>query len=181
VIPLRSFCVGTILALAILTPAIAAAADGPSGLPLPRFVTTRSSPINVRVGPGTRYDVSWVYKVAGTPVEIIQEFDVWRKIRDVDGSEGWVHQTMLSGGRAGYVAPWDKDADKFPLRTGASDDAGVAAWVGPGFPVAISSCDGSWCRVVATDHPTGGGHASSYAGYLPETSLWGVYKDEKFD
>jgi SH3-like domain-containing protein len=165
--------------LVALAPAAIAAAETPSGLPLPRFVTTRSTPINVRVGPGTKYDVSWIYKVAGTPVEIIQEFDVWRKIRDVDGSEGWVHQNMLSGNRAGFIVP-DASIERVALRSGAADDAGVSAWVGPGFLVKIQSCDGSWCQVTATDHPTGG-HPSAYSGYVPETDLWGVYRGESFD
>ena len=166
-----------------LVPAVVAtaalAAETPSGLPLPRFVTTRSTPINVRVGPGTKYDVSWVYKVAGTPVEIIQEFDVWRKIRDVDGSEGWVHQNMLSGNRAGYVLP-EANVERVALRVGQSEDAGVAAWVGPGFPVKIQSCDSGWCAVQAVDHPNG--HVgATYSGYLPEGDLWGVYRGESFD
>ena len=54
------------------------AADTPSGLPLPRFATIRSTPVNVRVGPGTRYDITWVYVKSGQPVEIVQEFDTWR-------------------------------------------------------------------------------------------------------
>ena len=162
-----------------LIPAAVAAAETPSGLPLPRFVTTRSTPINVRVGPGTKYDVSWVYKVAGTPVEIIAEFDVWRKIRDVDGSEGWVHQNMLSGNRAGYVSP-ETNTDRIALRTAAAQDAGIAAWVGPGFPVKIQSCEGGWCSVVAIDHPATGTPAS-YNGYLPEGDIWGVYRGESFD
>lgn len=167
-------------ALLILSPSfVAAAANTPSGLPLPRFVTTRSTPINVRVGPGTKYDVSWVYMVAGTPVEIIQEFDVWRKIRDVDGSEGWVHQNMLSGNRAGYIEPGD-DEQRVALRNGASDDAGVTAWVGQGFPVKIQSCDGTWCAVIATDHPTEG-KPSNYSGFVPQADLWGVYRGERFD
>jgi SH3-like domain-containing protein len=156
-----------------------AAAETPSGLPLPRFVTTRSTPINVRVGPGTKYDVSWVYKVAGTPVEIIQEFDVWRKIRDVDGSEGWVHQNMLSGNRAGYVLP-EANVERIGLRVAARDDAGISAWVGPGFPVRIQSCESGWCAVLATDHPDGRPTAT-YSGYLPEGDLWGVYRGESFD
>ena len=73
----------------LATPALAQA-DNPSGLPLPRFATTRSDPINVRVGPGTKYEVAWTYLKSGIPVEIVQEFDTWRKIRDVDGTEGWV-------------------------------------------------------------------------------------------
>lgn len=156
-----------------------AAAETPSGLPLPRFVTTRSTPINVRVGPGTKYGVSWIYKVAGTPVEIIQEFDVWRKIRDVDGSEGWVHQNMLSGNRAGYVLP-EANVERVGLRVAARDDAGIAAWVGPGFPVKIQSCESGWCAVLAIDHPDGR-PVATYSGYLPEGDLWGVYRGESFD
>ena len=41
------------------------------------------------------------YLPDGTPVEIVQEFDTWRKVRDADGSEGWIHQNLLSGKRAG--------------------------------------------------------------------------------
>jgi SH3-like domain-containing protein len=179
---LRTLRVFPALFLALLPAAVTtavAAAETPSGLPLPRFVTTRSTPINVRVGPGTKYDVSWVYKVAGTPVEIIQEFDVWRKIRDVDGSEGWVHQNMLSGNRAGYVLP-EANVERVALRMSAAADAGVSAWVGPGFPVKIQGCDAGWCAVLAVDHPDGRA-AATYSGYVPEGDLWGVYRGESFD
>ena len=160
-------------------PALAeAAATNPSGLPLPRFVTIKSKESNVRVGPGYQYDVAWKYLVGGVPVEIVQEFDVWRKIRDVDGSEGWVHQNMLSGTRAGYVLP--SVEGQVGVRSGAADDAGIIAWVGPGFPVRIQSCNGAWCDVIATDAPADGKPAT-YSGYLPETDLWGVYKGESFD
>jgi len=175
---LRALAVLVPILLAPVPPALAAA-DNPSGLPLPRFASTRSDPINVRVGPGTKYDIAWVYVKAGLPVEIIAEFDVWRKIRDVDGSEGWVHQNLLIGNRTGYVAPWAK-GEQIPLRTRADDEAAVRAYVTPGFKVDIGSCDGTWCAVSATDHPESG-RPSTYSGYLPQTDLWGVYRDEKFD
>ena len=72
---LRAASLTVLTAASTVAPSMAMAAEGPSGLPLPRFVTTRSNPINVRVGPGTKYGVAWVYVKAGTPVEIIQEFD----------------------------------------------------------------------------------------------------------
>lgn len=156
------------------------APTNPSGLPLPRFVTTRSTPINVRVGPGTKYDVAWVYVKAGTPVEIIQEFDTWRKIRDVDGSEGWLHQNLLVGNRAGLVAPWKPDGEQVAMLKGPGEDSGVRAWLTSKFRVDIKECDGTWCEVVATSHPAGG-NAQSFDGYLQQADLWGVYKDEKFD
>lgn len=164
---------------ALFSPAVTLAAENPSGLPLPRFVTTRSTPINVRVGPGTKYDVAWVYVKAGLPVEIVQEFDTWRKIRDLDGEEGWVHQNLLSGKRAGYVAPW-LTGDRLALRAGGSDDSGVRAWLGPGFQVEILGCDGTWCAVNAVDHPAGG-RPSTYSGYVRQSELWGVYQGEVID
>lgn len=154
-----------------------AAAGNPSGLPLPRFASTRSNQINVRVGPGTRYDIAWVYVKAGTPVEIIQEFDTWRKIRDVDGSEGWLHQNLLQGKRAGLVAPWKSAGEQIALRRAKSADSGVRAWLTPGYRVDLKECDGSWCEVVAVAAETN----RSYTGYLPQSELWGVFKDEKFD
>lgn len=167
-----------LVALLLLLPFPVAAQDNPSGLPLPRFVTTRSTPINVRVGPGTRYEVAWVYVKAGTPVEIVQEFDTWRKIRDFDGSEGWVHQNLLSGKRAGLVRP--DGSEQVALLAGPSADSGVRAYLSPGFHVDISECDGAWCEVSATDHPENG-RPAVYSGYLPQADLWGVYENEQFD
>ena len=158
----------------------APAAEGPSGLPLPRFATTRSTPINVRIGPGTRYGVAWVYVKAGTPVEIIAEFDTWRKVRDADGSEGWIHQNLLSGKRAGVVSP-PEGSDQAVLWANRATESGVRAYLGPGYRVDISRCDGAWCEVSASyERPDNGGHAN-IQGYLPQGELWGVYRNEEFD
>ncbi|WP_236894623.1 SH3 domain-containing protein [Devosia sp. SL43] len=162
----------------LLAPAFAQAAN-PSGLPLPRFATTRSEPINVRVGPGTKYEVAWTYLKSGIPVEIVQEFDTWRKIRDVDGTEGWVHQNLLSGTRAGYAAPLVANGE-LALRSNQSDEAGIRARLGAGFKVIIKQCDGTWCEVTAIGQDANQ-RSTSYSGYLHQEELWGVYPDEVFD
>jgi SH3-like domain-containing protein len=167
------------LALALLTPPAFAQADNPSGLPLPRFATTRSEPINVRVGPGQKYDIAWTYLKSGIPVEIVQEFDTWRKIRDVDGTEGWIHQNLLAGTRAGYVTPLVANGE-IALRASQSDEAGIRARLGPGLKVTITECDGTWCQVSATGQDPAQ-RGSTYAGYLHQEELWGVYPDEVFD
>ncbi len=156
-----------------------AAGVGPSGLVLPRFATTRSAEINVRVGPGTRYNIAWIYVKAGMPVEIVQEFDTWRKIRDVDGQEGWVHQNMLSGKRSGIAKPADAGG-QLPLLSRAGDATGVRAWLGTGFRVDIAKCDGAWCQVSATSSAATGS-SSTYTGFLAQAQLWGVYPNEEFD
>ncbi len=172
----RAFLLCCLAGLAGAASYPALAQDNPSGLKLPRFVTTRSNPINVRVGPGTRYEIAWNYKVSGVPVEIIQEFDTWRKIRDVEGDEGWVHQSLLSGNRAGYATPLMANGEVL-IHSGKSGDAAVRARLAPGVRVSISECDGNWCNVSAAQ----AGTHQSYSGWVAQPELWGVYPDEEFD
>lgn len=165
------------LSLLLSAPAAPALAqDNPSGLPLPRFVTTRSSPINVRVGPGTKYDIAWNFVVSGVPVEIIQEFDTWRKIRDIEGAEGWVHQSLLAGSRAGYVTPIMANGE-VTMHTSRAEDAAARARLAAGVRVGVSECDGSWCQVSAGQP----GERASFSGWVHQEELWGVYPTETFD
>ena len=69
---------------------VQALAEG-SGLPLPRFVSLRADQVNLRTGPGVQYPVEWVYQRKDLPVEIIAEYRTWRKIRDWQSTQGWVH------------------------------------------------------------------------------------------
>ncbi len=150
-----------------------AAVMGPSGLPLPRFVSLKSNRINLRVGPGRDYAVQWLYLKPGLPVEIIQEYDNWRRIRDADGTEGWVLQTLLSGKRSGIAAPWAKEAtnEPVPMFTKAEESAALAAHLEPGVLGKVSACDGQWCKF----------EASGYDGFVRQTDIWGAYPGEVFD
>ena len=80
-----------------------------TGLPLPRFVSLKSNNVNVRRGPGQDYDVVFTFVRAGLPVEITDEFENWRKIRDSDGSEGWVFHSLLSGKRTAHRGALGED------------------------------------------------------------------------
>ena len=88
---------------------------GASGLPVPRFVSLKAGRVNVRVGPGEDYKIAWVFTKPGLPIEVIQEYDTWRRIRDSDGTMGWVFQSLLSGKRTAVVAPWAA-GDPRPIR-----------------------------------------------------------------
>src|SRR5271169_3749242 len=74
-----------------------------SGLPIPRFASLRASDVNLRTGPGTRYPIDWVFTHQGMPVEITAEYEMWRRVRDAEGDEGWVHKNALSGKRGAIV------------------------------------------------------------------------------
>jgi len=149
----------------------ARAADPPSnsqrkgsGLPLPRFASLRSDEVNVRTGPGTRYPVDWVFKRKGMPVEIVAEYENWRKIRDWQGASGWVHQSLLTGKRSFIVPSKPTTLHKTPATA-----AEVVAKLEPEVMGEIRSCSGDWCRVKVT---------GGVSGWLERTELWGVYKSE---
>src|SRR5512141_1017209 len=97
-----------------------------SGLPVPRFVSLKSDRVNVRGGPNKDQDVRWVYTRAGMPVEITAEFENWRRIRDWEGSEGWVYHSLLSGKRSAVIVPKSKD-ELVPLYESADAQAAVVA------------------------------------------------------
>ena len=95
---------------------------GASGLPVPRFVSLKSDRVNVRVGPSRERAVAWTFVQSGLPVEIIQEFENWRRIRDWEGKVGWVFHSLLSGRRTALVTPWEKTS-RTPLRARSKSDA----------------------------------------------------------
>lgn len=172
----RLFLFVILAALSGLAATPVVAQNNPSGLKLPRFVTTRSNPINVRVGPGTRYEIAWNFLVSGVPVEIIQEFDTWRKIRDFEGDEGWVHQSLLSGNRAGFVTPLAANGE-VTLFADKAETSRIRARLAAGVRISISECDGAWCRVSAGQP----GQSQSYSGWVRQEEIWGVYPAEVFD
>src|SRR5947209_2486351 len=85
-----------------------------TGLPIPRYVSLKSDRVNLREGPSKDHRTSWVFQRAGLPVEITAEFEIWRKIRDSEGAEGWVLHSLLSGRRTALVLP-SRKADSIEL------------------------------------------------------------------
>jgi len=149
---------------------------GPSGLPLPRFVSLKANQVNVRVGPGRDYDIAWIFVKGGLPVEVFQESDNWRRIRDAAGNSGWVFHSLLSGRRTALVTPWSANAEPLPLYRERSVGAKLNARLESGLLLNIEECDGEWCRADLTD-----ANDQSYRGFVQQDKLWGVYPNEEFE
>lgn len=172
----RLFAAGALAALVL--PALADQVTAPvtaqpsigrvSSLPIPRYVSLRTSPVNLRSGPGVRYPVAWVYQRRHLPVEVTDEFDTWRRVRDIDGAEGWVHQSMLSGQRTGIVS-----AQTTPLYKGSTPSSAVVANVSAGVVITVDRCPENidFCLVEAGD----------FKGWIRRGLFWGLYDDETID
>ena len=139
-----------------------------SGLAVPRYVSLKSDRVNLREGPSKENRTTWIFQRAGLPVEITAEFETWRKVRDSEGSEGWVLHSLLSGRRTGLVTPWKKEGPSITVRGKPTDDAAATAKLEPNVIANIRSCDKSWCRV----------NGQGFDGFVKQVDLWGVYPNE---
>ena len=164
---------GVLLSSLSLTPAKAEVGKGPSGLPLPRFVSLKAKKVNLRVGPGRDYAISLRFLKSGLPVEIIQEYDNWRRIRDADGAEGWVFHSLLSGERSAIAAPWMKGKGGtvyVNMHADSRETGAVVARLQPGVVVKLDECNGNWCHA----------DADGTEGWLSQAEIWGAYPGEAF-
>ena len=164
---------GLSLAVTSALPLHAQAVKGASGLPLPRFVSLKSKSVNLRIGPSIDYAVAWRYLKSGVPVEIIQEYDNWRRIRDADGTVGWVNQALLSGDRTAVAAPWMRGKGEgvfVNMRREAQATGAIVARIEPGVVIHVGECNGEWCRA----------EAQGTEGWISQGEIWGAYPGEAF-
>ena len=145
-------------------PAAGASEPGAAGAEKPRFLSLRAAKTNVRFGPGRRYPIAWVFVRRGLPVRIVGRFETWRRIRDWEGSEGWIHQSLLSGRRSVIVL--DGPAG---LRRKPSAAARLVARVERRAVGRLLRCDGAWCSV----------EFSGRNGWIRKKAVWGVSEADR--
>lgn len=141
-----------------------------TGLPLPRFVSLKANKVNVRVGPSRSHPVRWVYQRKGLPVEVLAEFENWRRVRDMDGDVGWVYHTLLDGRRHALIKP-SNGTETANLFSGPGGTGETIAAAEPNVVVALEACGVDWCQA----------QAGGYTGWIAKRDLWGVYADERFE
>lgn len=137
-----------------------------TGLPLPRYVSLKSSEGRARRGPNRTHRVDWIYTRRDIPLRVTAEFEHWRRVEDHEGQGGWMHYSLLSGVRTALVM-----ADMAPMLSHPRDNAPQVALLESGVVARIMSCDPDWCRV----------RAENLRGWVAREALWGVDPHEVLD
>lgn len=151
---------GALIAIVLaLQPAATAAREGPSGLPVPRYVSVKAQPANARQGPSYGHPVLWQYMHAGLPLRITAESDHWRRVEDFEGATTWMHVSMLSSTRTVLVM----DA-RLAVRAQPNDLAPPRFWAKRGVVLELAGCRGGWRKVRARNR----------IGWAPAGALWGA-------
>ena len=153
------------LTLGILGSVPAAAAGAPAGDvgASPHFATLHADKVNLRSGPGDRYPIQWIYVRKDWPVEVVGQYDHWRHIRDWEGTDGWVHEKMITNRREVIVSGTIR-----AIRRAPDLGAALVARAEPGAMARLLECRGEWCRI----------EAGNVTGWVERANVWGVYPTE---
>ena len=136
----------------------------------PRYVSIRSDAANMRHGPGFDYPLLWQYRRRGLPLEVLDAYRDWRRVRDHSGVEGWMHKRVLRTRRTVIIRDETQATDALhALRT--APDGGIVAFVQVGSIAALEDCTRHWCAIAV------GGHR----GWMARARLWGVHASEFSD
>jgi SH3-like domain-containing protein len=135
-------------------------------LPIPRYVSLKTSEGNVRRGPSLSHRIDWILKLRNMPLQVVAEHGHWRKVLDFEGAGGWIHYSLLSGGRTVMIVQ-----DHVDLRNQPTAEALTTARLERNVLARLLSCKPDWCRLSS----------AGYKGWAPKTALWGVTETEIFD
>lgn len=130
---------------------------------IPRFMSLKVSEANVRTGPGHNFPVKWILVKKHIPLEIIDSYDNWYKIKDEESKIGWIHKSLISRERFFVTVKNNTILYKNPRHRYSeySLELGVRG--------KIKSCRSKWCKVSIKD----------IQGWIKKVDIWGVYSYEE--
>ena len=134
---------------------------------VPYWASVTSGDALLRTGPGRNYPAIWRYRRHDLPLLVLQVHESWRRVRDFEGSEGWMAAVLLSAERTAMIV-----GDNVQPLYGAPSTASRVLWhAEPGVIGKIRHCGDGWCEFSV----------ASRAGYIRVSNLWGVGPRETID
>jgi len=135
-----------------------AQAHAQTGGETPSFLSLRAENANGRRGPGTEHRIDWIYHRAGLPMMVTGESGPWRRVRDPDGAEVWMHMQNLDAHQTGYVRT------AIELRHQPRANSGVKARLEPGVIGALTGCENGFARLAVRGR----------VGWVDAAAIWGA-------
>lgn len=131
---------------------------------LPYWASIATGDALMRTGPERTFPAIWRYRRHDLPVQVIKVYGNWRRIREADGTEGWMLATLLSARRTAVVT----GQGLAQLHAAPVEGAPVNWQAEPGVVGRISQCENGWCLF----------DAGGKKGHIRVARIWGVAPGE---
>ena len=125
------------------------------------FLSLKNNEVNLRQGPSFEYPIKFIYKKKYLPIEVLDESETWRKIRDFENNSGWIHTSQLSKKKTAICIKNNSVLYKKPTIFSKP-----IAKLEIGRLVLIKRCKVKWCKISS----------GGFSGWIYKNSLWGKIK-----
>lgn len=116
-----------------------------------------SEKINVRSGPGTKYEVLWQAE-RNYPMNVVKEKGKWVRFKDFEGYEGWVYKPLLNNKSSVVVK-----VKKSNVRKGPGINYPVVFTAEKGTPFLVIEQKNGWYKLL---------HSDGDSGWAKKSLLW---------
>lgn len=119
--------------------------------------------INLRSGPGSKYRILWELG-RGYPLEILKRDGDWYRVRDFEGTVGWVHREAVGDTPHMIVKTNKKSKKPINLRSGPGETNEIVARAQYGVVLQSLEQKNGWVKVR---------HEQGVTGWVRRDLLWG--------
>ena len=136
-----------------------------TGLEIPRYVSLKSNDVNLRVGPSINYPIKLKYIKKNLPIEVVDEYNVWRKVKDHENNIGWIHKSLIKGDR--FILTNNKNVKNIYNRPNGK----LVGVIKSNNIINLENCLVDWCYISHVE----------ISGWISKDYVWGVYKNEIYN
>ena len=122
------------------------------------FLTLRYNEANVRQGPSVDHPIKFIIKKKYLPVKIIDSYDNFKKIIDINNNSGWIHRSQLFKKKSAINIKNNSLIFSQP-----EIYSKPIAKLEKGRLVLIKKCKENWCKV----------NTDNFLGWVKKENLWG--------
>lgn len=127
------------------------------------MVAIAKNSVNMRSGPGTKYKVQWKLG-RGFPLKVIKRGRNWLRVRDFEGTTGWVNRRLVNHVPHMIVKVHKKSRRKINVRSGPGTNNRIVAKAYYGVVFKTLKKKGGWVKVE---------HEKGVVGWVKRSLLWG--------
>lgn len=127
------------------------------------MVSIAGNNVNMRSGPGTNYKVMWELG-NGFPLIVLKKSGAWYRVRDFEGTIGWIHEDVASRTPHVIVKVHKNSKKRINVRSGPGTKYRIVAKAYYGVVFKTLQQKDGWVNVQ---------HADGVSGWVNRSLLWG--------